>query len=119
MQSLICGGFMDANLLLPFRDDLIFSSDEGAEPFILTEADKASGILAKRANQGTIEAAKTITIRMSSDSYRFVEVAAARAESTSRNEIINQLLRAGMQAAWERMNESERNDFLNDLVNWS
>lgn len=106
---------VDLKVLLPFKDDLVFALDTD-EPFILTEAQKAGGILAKRANQGTIDASKTITIRMSFDSFRFVETAAMRAESTSRNEIINQLLRAGMEAAWEKMSEDEQQDFLNDLV---
>lgn len=109
---------MDMNLLLPFSDELFFLSDENAEPLVLSEADKASGILAKRANQTTLEATKTITIRMSPDLFRFIEVAAIRAENTSRNEIINQLLRAGMQASWVKMSEEERKDFLNDLVTY-
>lgn len=105
---------LDSNLLLPFRDEVIYSDTD--EPFVLTEAGKAGGLLAKRAEQGTIEASKTITIRMSFDSYRFIQTAAARTSQTSRNELINQLLRAGMEAAWAKMSESEQQDFLNDLA---
>lgn len=107
----------DLKFLLPFQDELVFTSDT-EEPFVLTEAAKAGGLLAKRAEQGTMEATKTITIRMGFDSFKFIEVAARRTEKTSRNELINQLLRAGMQAAWENMSENEQQDFLNDLKNF-
>lgn len=104
------------SLLLPFRDELVFVEDSD-EPIILTEAIKAGSLLAKRSEQGTYEATKTITIRMGFDSFRFIEVAASRVKNTSRNEIINQLLRAGMQAAWEKMSEAEQQDFLTALKN--
>lgn len=102
--------------VLPFADDLVFSRDKD-EPFILSESHKAGSLLAKRAEQGTIEKTDTVTVRMSVDMIRFLNVAAARVRSTSRNEIINQLLKAGMQAAWEKMSDEEQESFLNDLVN--
>ena len=47
----------DLKFLLPFQDELVFTSDT-EEPFVLTEAAKAGGLLAKRAEQGTMEATK-------------------------------------------------------------
>lgn len=102
--------------LLPFRSEVVINRETG-EPFVLTESQKAGGILAKRSNQGSFEKTQTLTIRINGQMMRFLNVAAARSAETSRNEIINQLLRAGMNAAWERMSEEEQKDFLHDLVN--
>ena len=77
----------------------------------LREAQLAGALLAKRGEQEQFGVDVAFSVRVDPLILHFLDVATSRVK-TSRNEIVNQIIKAGMEASWEVLSDAEREDFL-------